>query len=53
MPNGYLAQRRRRRGLLTLSVLAAATTGGTAILVWAWPDNAFHFTASTRATAAA
>ncbi|WP_052087063.1 SpoIID/LytB domain-containing protein, partial [Nocardia seriolae] len=40
-----LAQRRRRRGLLTLSVLAAATTGGTAILVWAWPDNAFHFTA--------
>ncbi|MTK29114.1 SpoIID/LytB domain-containing protein [Nocardia seriolae] len=28
-----------------MSVLAAATTGGTAILVWAWPDNAFHFTA--------
>ncbi|MVU79747.1 SpoIID/LytB domain-containing protein [Nocardia sp. ET3-3] len=46
MPNGYLAQRRRRRGLLTLSLVAAATTGGAAILLWAWPDNAFHFTAA-------
>ncbi|GAB2525383.1 SpoIID/LytB domain-containing protein [Nocardia heshunensis] len=45
MPNGYLAQRRRRRGLLTLSLAVAATTGGTALLLWAWPDNAFHFTA--------
>ncbi|MEC3957937.1 SpoIID/LytB domain-containing protein, partial [Nocardia sp. CDC153] len=46
MPNGYLAQRRKRRGLLTLSLLVAATTGGTALLLWAWPDNAFHFTAN-------
>ncbi|MGW5105382.1 SpoIID/LytB domain-containing protein [Nocardia sp. NPDC004123] len=45
MPNGYLAKRRRRRGLLTLSLAVAATTGGTAVLVWAWPDNAFLFTA--------
>ncbi|MEU6580042.1 SpoIID/LytB domain-containing protein [Nocardia sp. NPDC046763] len=45
MPNGYLAERRRRRGLLTLSLAVAATTGGTALLFWAWPDNAFLFTA--------
>ncbi|MGW5227908.1 SpoIID/LytB domain-containing protein [Nocardia niigatensis] len=45
MPNGYLAERRRRRGLLTLSLIVAATTGGTALLVWAWPDNSFLFTA--------
>ncbi|AYF74756.1 SpoIID/LytB domain-containing protein [Nocardia yunnanensis] len=46
MPNGYLARRRRRRGLLTLSLVTAAATGGTALLIWAWPDNAFHFTAA-------
>ncbi|MFE3053228.1 SpoIID/LytB domain-containing protein [Nocardia sp. NPDC059239] len=45
MPNGYLAKRRSRRGLLTLSLAVAATAGGTAVLVWAWPDNAFLFTA--------
>ncbi|MTE12025.1 SpoIID/LytB domain-containing protein [Nocardia aurantiaca] len=45
MPNGYLAERRKRRGLLTLSLAVAATTGGTALLIWAWPDNAFLFTA--------
>ncbi|WP_433592395.1 SpoIID/LytB domain-containing protein [Nocardia sp. CA-145437] len=44
MPNGYLAERRRRRGLLTLSLAVAATTGGTAVLVWAWPGNALHLT---------
>ncbi|WP_433669669.1 SpoIID/LytB domain-containing protein [Nocardia sp. CA-136227] len=44
MPNGYLAERRRRRGLLTLSLAVAATTGGTALLVWAWPENALHLT---------
>ncbi|MFD7843476.1 SpoIID/LytB domain-containing protein [Nocardia sp. NPDC059764] len=44
MPNGYLAERRRRRGLLTLSLAVAATTGGTALLAWAWPENALHLT---------
>ncbi|WP_369640529.1 SpoIID/LytB domain-containing protein, partial [Nocardia sp. JMUB6875] len=44
MPDGYLAQRRKRRGLLTLSLVTAAATGGTALLIWAWPDNGFHLT---------
>ncbi|MGW4351349.1 SpoIID/LytB domain-containing protein [Nocardia sp. NPDC004582] len=44
MPNGYLAERRRRRGLLTLSLAVAATTGGAALLVWAWPENALNLT---------
>lgn len=47
MPNGYLAERRRRRGLLTLSLAVAATgatAGGTALLVWAGPENALHLT---------
>ncbi|WP_067825852.1 SpoIID/LytB domain-containing protein [Nocardia inohanensis] len=45
MPNGYLHARRRRRSLIALSVTAATAAGGTAALLWAWPDGAFNFTA--------
>lgn len=46
MPNGYLAGRRNRRRLLTLTLSVAATTGGTAIMLWAWPDTGMFFTAA-------
>ncbi|MEV6770980.1 SpoIID/LytB domain-containing protein [Nocardia sp. NPDC051030] len=39
MPNGYLHQRRKRQRLITLSLAAATLTGGTAVLLWAWPDG--------------
>ncbi|MBF6135996.1 stage II sporulation protein [Nocardia otitidiscaviarum] len=39
MPNGYLRQRRRRRKTVSLCVVAAALAGGTAVVLWAWPDG--------------